>query len=181
LVAGCAPEIYTNPDYWKVMDGIFFNAYVTFNLAAKESLVEIQEITVEWKKYDNFFSLWNSHRDDTQLIYVIGESHHCYIGSIGPRDGKKGLGTRYQWQYVNRARAIFGLDESSGQVAFAGILKKTSSAVQGIDILAVEAEVQNAFVLACGPANALFDPEDLVNGCTITYGGEPPSFLGVNR
>ena len=143
--------------------------------------MESREITVEWKRFDNFFSLWNSHRDDTQLIYVIGESHHCYIGSIGSRDGKKGLGTRYQWQYVRRARAIFGLEEASGQVAYSGTVKKIGGLVQGIDILATEAEVQNAFVLACGPANALFDPEDLLDGYLVAHHGELPLFLSAVR
>jgi hypothetical protein len=140
--------------------------------------MQLHEISVEWKRFDNFFALWKLHRGCTQLVYVIGEAHHCYVGSIGSRDGKKGLGTRYQWQYVNRARAIFGLEENQGQVAYAGTLKKPSGSFLGMDILAVEADVQNAFVLAYGPENALFDPEDLAEGYAFTHSGELPGFLG---
>lgn len=140
-----------------------------------------EQLSIEWNRFDNFFSLWRIHRNSTQLLYVIGDNHHCYIGSIGSRDGKQGLGTRYQWQYVNRARAIFGLDESSGQVAFAGTLRKVSGGVVGIDILAAEAEVQNAFISAYGPDRALFDPEDLVPGYIFTFCGDAPSFLRVSR
>ncbi|MCP1446049.1 hypothetical protein J3D54_005181 [Pseudomonas sp. GGS8] len=142
-----------------------------------ESLIQLHEVSVEWRRFDNFFALWKSHRSATQLIYVIGETHRCYIGSIGSRKGELDLGARYQWQSVICARAILGLEEDHGQVAYAGILKKSSGSFQSIDIVAIEADVQNSFVLACGFENALFDPKDLAEGYSLTHSGELPSFL----
>jgi len=139
--------------------------------------VSFEKLTIEWVQFDNFFSLWRSHRNSTRLLYVIGDDHHCYIGSIGSRDGKLGLGMRYQWQYVSRARAIFGLDESSGQVAFAGVLRKNNGEVVGLDILAAEAGIQSDFMSVHGPDRALFDPEDLVPGYAFLHSGSPPKFL----
>lgn len=133
-------------------------------------------VEIEWKKYNNFFDLWRAHRQDTKLLYVIGEQHHCYIGSIGSRDGSQGLGTRYQWQYVNRARSIYGAEESAGQVSFAGIFKNPEQ-VNGQLILAAEAFTQNGCVTKLGPQAVLFDPEDLIEGVEVIHSGEVPAFL----
>ena len=118
-------------------------------------------ITLSWQRYRTFFDLWHNHRSDTKLVYVIGASHHCYIGSIGSRGGIQGLGTRYQWQYVRRAQAIFGLDESGGQESYAANFTRI---VGEHDILATEAYIQNKFILSAGTQNALFEPEDLTEG-----------------
>ncbi len=133
-------------------------------------------VEIEWKKHNNFFELWRAHRQDTKLLYVIGEQHHCYVGSIGSRDGAQGLGTRYQWQYVNRARSIYGAEESAGQVSYAGTFKNPEQ-VNGQLILAAEALTQNACVTKLGPQAVLFDPEDLIEGVEVIHSGEVPAFL----
>jgi len=114
-------------------------------------------ITITWKKYKSFFDLCEKHAKDKQLIYVIGEKHHCYIGSIGSRDGKHGLKTRYQPQYLQRARAIFGLDENSAQVAYCGLLS-SEEPINGTAILAIEAIVQKKFIDSFKRERALFKP-----------------------
>jgi len=142
--------------------------------------VQATEIKIDWKRFDTFFDLWRAHRDDTQLLYVIGEEHHCYIGSIGSRAGKQGLGNRYQWQYVRGAQAIFGLDEPSGQVAYSGSLSSLSP-ILATHILAMEALVQNVFVLSHGRENALFQPEHLIEGYNAIHKGDLPKFLQARR
>ena len=137
-------------------------------------------ICISWTRYPNFFELWHNHRRDTKLLYVIGESHHCYIGSIGSRDGVQGLGTRYQWQYVNRAKSIFGLDEERGQTAFAGVFESPNE-VTGALILASEAYIQNCCVTAIGENEILFEPEDLVENVKVENSGELPSFIADVR
>lgn len=133
-------------------------------------------VEIEWKKYNHFFDLWRAHKQDTKLLYVIGEQHHCYIGSIGSRDGAQGLGTRYQWQYVHRARSIFGVEESAAQVAYAGLFKNPEQ-INGPLILAAEAFTQNRCITALGPQAVLFEPEDLTEGVEVTNRGELPVFL----
>jgi hypothetical protein len=131
---------------------------------------------VQWTKYPNFFELWRAHRKSTKLLYVIGEQHHCYIGCIGGKGGQVGLAQRYQWQYVNRARAIFGRDETDGQGAYAGTFRNPDS-ITPERILAAEAEVQSRCVLALGPDAILFDPEDAIEGFTVRHAGSSPPFL----
>lgn len=135
-----------------------------------------RQVTLAWRRYETFFDLWRARREDTQLIYVIGPDHHCYIGSIGSRGGKQGLGTRYQWQYVQRARAIFGLDENAGRPAFAAAFS-VDTAPTGDDILAAEAYVQNQFIVNVGPDHALFEPEDIVEGFVFVNSGDVPPFI----
>jgi hypothetical protein len=133
-------------------------------------------INVDWTKHDNFFELWRAHRRSTKLLYVIGEHHHCYVGCIGGKSGQGGLAQRYQWQYVNRARSIFGRDEADGQVAYSGEFRNPESITPEL-ILAAEADVQSGCVLALGPDAVLFDPEDTVDGLTVRHLGTPPIFL----
>jgi hypothetical protein len=129
-----------------------------------------------WQKYSNFFDLWREHKYDTRLIYVIGESKYCYVGSIGSRGGKQGLSTRYQWQYVERSRAIFGIEEEKGQSAFVGLFVNPKEP-SGDHIRAVEARIQNCFILRHSEKSALFHPlrdsEDLL----VEHLGSMPSFL----
>ena len=143
-------------------------------------------ITITWKKYKSFFDLCAKHLDDKQLIYVIGEEHHCYIGSIGSRGGQDGLRTRYQRQYLQRACAIFGLDENSAQVAYCGKLYKGDDSINKTDILAMEAIVQHKFIQRYGIRNTLFKPEKHIDGYEDEhYRGEdvqdriPPFLVGI--
>ena len=82
---------------------------------------------------------------------------------------------RYQWQYLQRSKAIFGLEEGAGQPAFAAALEGTL--VEPRDILSAEAYVQHAFIQRRGTENALFEPEDLPDGVIFTSTGENPPFL----
>lgn len=133
-------------------------------------------VEINWIKYKNFFDLWRMHKRDTQLLYVIGDQHHCYVGSIGVRGGLQGLGTRYQWQYVHRARSIFGLEESVGQVAYAGLFVSPSR-INSRLILASESFVQHRCIIVLGPQVALFETEEMVSGVQIISLGHPPAFL----
>lgn len=78
-------------------------------------------ITVQWTRYTDFFDLWDAHKKATQLLYVIGERDLCYIGCIGINGGKTGLGQRYQKQYMDRSKAIFGMQRPIARPAFAGV------------------------------------------------------------
>lgn len=133
-----------------------------------------QKMTLTWEKYPSFFALWRAHRRSTQLVYVIGSEIFCYVGSIGARSGQQGLGMRYQWQYLVRAKAIFGLDESRGQVSFAATFDET---VDAQDVLAAEAHVQNCFITIVGPEHALFEAEKLVDNYSFVHLGDAPRFL----
>ena len=133
-------------------------------------------VAIDWKKYNNFFELWRAHKKDNKLLYVIGEQRHCYIGSIGSRNGVRGLGTRYQWQYVHRARSIFGADESAAQVAYAGSFKNPDQ-ITGQLIRAAEASVQRHCITTLGLENVLFAPEKLIEGVDVTNHGELPFFI----
>jgi len=141
-------------------------------------VVPNKEIQVNWKKFENFFELWRTHRHSTKLIYVIGESHHCYIGAIGPDKGKSGLGIRYQKQYIDRSIAIFGLDKDKGQPSYAATFIEAENVLPH-EILAIEALVQRAFVEAHGRENALFKPEHVNGQHVVTHLGHPPPFLVV--
>jgi hypothetical protein len=75
---------------------------------------------------------------------------------------------------VQRAKAIFGLDESSGRESYVGIFDET---VNATDVLAAEAFVQNRFITVVGPQHALFEPEDIAEGYAFVNSGNVPSFL----
>ena len=126
-----------------------------------------------WKEYSTFFDLWSKHGTGC-MIYVIGETHHCYIGSIGSRGGKGGLKMRYQQQYLLRAQAMFGFDESAGQKAFCALFDEISDPAV---ILQVEALVQRQFIQAHGRGKALFRPLPVKCELALENRGSPPSFL----
>lgn len=127
-----------------------------------------------WKKYSTFFALWRKHGTGC-MIYVIGETHHCYIGSIGSRGGKGGLKMRYQQQYLHRAQAMFGCDEPAGQKAYCALFNGTSDPAV---ILQAEALVQREFIRVHGLEKALFRPLAVKCDLTLENRGSPPSFLG---
>lgn len=134
------------------------------------------DIKINWVEFDNFFSLWEHHKKSTQLIYVIGESHHCYIGCVGINGGKGGLGQRYQRQYVYRSLAIFATEESKGQKSFAGSFVIPDNITKYI-IGAAEALVQESFVNMFSVGDALFSPETVPSGYKIEHEGKIPIFL----
>lgn len=136
----------------------------------------METIEIDWIKYDNFFDLWRAHKDHTQLLYVIGDKHYCYIGSIGGHGGAQGLGTRYQWQYVHRARSIFAAEESAGQVAYSGLFKKPGQ-INSQLILAAEALTQNRCIEVLGPKAVMFGQNKIPEGVTVSNIGNMPQFL----
>lgn len=132
---------------------------------------------ITWVQYNDFHSLWESHRHTPQLIYVVGESHHIYIGQIGGNKNEtKGFPMRYQRQYLKFAKAMFGLDFSQGQRAYAGLISY-SEPVGCPMVLAAEAQVQKQCVEQVGLANVLFTPKVLVPGYSFDHDGNAPAFL----
>ena len=43
--------------------------------------------TLAWARFENFFRLYEDLKNVPSLIYVIGETHHVYIGSVGCKGG----------------------------------------------------------------------------------------------
>src|SRR5574341_658238 len=128
-------------------------------------------IVINWRRYPDFFKLWSAHGTEPKLVYVIGESHECYIGSVGSRGGQGGLRTRYEKQYLDRACAIFGQREPCDQPAFAGLFVDPDQLEQR-QIIAAEAQVQSAFITRHDKSAALFEPEHLVEGVEVKHQGE---------
>ncbi len=133
-------------------------------------------VVINWRRHSDFFKLWSAHGTEPKLVYVIGETHECYIGSVGSRGGKGGLQTRYEKQYLDRACAIFGQRVPRDQPAFAGLFVDPDQVDQRL-IIAAEAQVQNAFITRHGKPAALFDPEHPVGGVEVKHQGEVPAFL----
>ncbi|OFW28251.1 MAG: hypothetical protein A3J28_09805 [Acidobacteria bacterium RIFCSPLOWO2_12_FULL_60_22] len=133
-------------------------------------------VVIEWKRYRDFFNLWTSRGSEPQLIHVIGECHHCYVGSVGSKGGSGGLRVRYEKQYLDRARAIFGRQAPDDQPAFAGIFQ-SGTYLDGRHIRAAEAQVQQAFVARFGATAALFKPEQVSDDIEFRHVGEVPDFL----
>jgi hypothetical protein len=136
----------------------------------------METVTINWIKYDNFFQLWDKHKDDPKLIYVIGDAHHCYVGSIGGSRGKKGLRNRYQRQYLERAKSIFGKDESEGQVAYAGLFAN-DAAIESPLIRAAEAKIQKCCIDKLGSGYCMFKYKNSVKDVEVTNSGSLPLFL----
>lgn len=128
-----------------------------------------------WRKFDNFFQLYEKLLNEPRLFYVIGESHHCYIGSVGGRGGEGGLASRYLQQYVDRAKSIFGLERPNSQPAFASIVIDQQIRVE--DIEAIERQIQEVFLRACGRENASFTPRGKVPNYELIHEGVAPKFL----
>lgn len=129
---------------------------------------------VNWERYRDFFDLYAACGDIAQLVYVIGNARNCYIGSVGSRGGQGGLRVRYEPQYINRARAIYGQDRPSGQPAFVGII---DGPCNSHDVANLERHVQRAFVAAFGRDNAEFKPPREDDYGQYAHAGQKPSFL----
>ncbi len=138
-------------------------------------------IHLVWCRFADFFQFYEELSKVPCLIYVIGEEHHCYIGSVGGRGGKGGLGVRYEPQYINRAKAIFGQDKPAHQPAFAAITCDTGIPVDKIEH--IERQVQESFLNAVGPQSALFTTRGKPPGIAIVHEGDTPGFLrpGLNK
>ena len=132
-------------------------------------------MNLNWERFDNFFKLYDLLKNEPKLFYIIGESHHCYIGSVGGRGGKNGLAQRYQKQYVDRSIAIFGSNTPLNQPAFASIITDPRLRVQ--DIEPIERLLQDRFISLHGRKNALFTPRGIVSSHRIVNDGDVPSFL----
>lgn len=142
----------------------------------KQVQVLMKNITIKWKRYPNFFDLWRAHKEDTKLIYIIGESHHCYIGSIGAKGGVGGIGNRYQWQYLNVSRAIFGRDESEGQFSHAGKFISPNDISKKL-ISTTEKFIQKQLIEVYGHEKVLFEPPNSVEDIMICHKEDVPEFL----
>lgn len=132
-------------------------------------------LNLVWTGFQDFFDLYNQLKKEPRLFYVIGESHHCYIGSVGGRGGMKGLAQRYQKQYVDRSIAIFGSSTPVGQPAFASVV--TDPRIQVSDIEPIERQIQDVFIAKHGISNALFTPRGRASSHKIIHTGNVPSFL----
>lgn len=126
-----------------------------------------------WKRFENFLELYAELLDEPQLIYVIGETHHCYIGTVGGRGGENGLRQRYQQQYIDRAKAIYGMDAPQGQPAFAARLNEVATN----QIEPLERLVQQNFIDNVGIEHALFTPRGEAPVIQVVHEGEMPEFL----
>lgn len=130
-------------------------------------------IRLNWKRYENFFDLWAERLDEAKLMYIIGETDHCYIGNVGGKGGMNGLGQRYQKSYVQRARAIYGEKAPRSQPAFAASLEHLSPP----EIIPLERQLQEIFIEKIGRSKALFTPRGEVPNYKLVHSGDVPSFL----
>lgn len=128
-----------------------------------------------WQKYDDFFRLYDQMKDVPRMFYVIGEKHHCYVGSVGGRGGTKGLRLRYQKQYVDRAMAIFGSSTPENQPAFAAIADDPRMMVS--DMEPIERQIQETFIGRFGRENALFSANGEPSNFQLAHSGDIPLFL----
>lgn len=128
-----------------------------------------------WYRFAHFFQLYEVLGEVPHLIYVIGEYHHCYIGSVGGQGGEGGLRVRYEPQYVNRAKAIFGQDFPIDQPAFAAITDETE--IPTDQIVELERQVQQSFLEVVGEDGALFTGHREPPCITMEHEGDAPDFL----
>jgi len=137
----------------------------------------MQEVVLQWTRYPNFFDLYAKHKNDPKLMYIIGENHHCYIGSVGSKGGTDGLAQRYQKQYIDRARAIFGADKPQNQPAYAGHFLSPSDPTPEL-IKHAEESIQNLFLNKVGKSAALFTFRGAAGQVSIkSQGQDLPPFL----
>ncbi len=148
---------------------------ISIPTAHKASIM--QEVTIQWTRYPDFFDLYAKHKDEPKLIYIIGEHHHCYIGSVGSRGGTEGLAQRYQKPYIERARAIFGADKPQNQPAYVGHFLDPSDPAPDL-VERVERTIQDLFIRRVGRSAALFTIRGTTTRITIrNIGQDLPSFL----
>ena len=131
---------------------------------------------MKWERFENFFALYEKLKKVPKLIYVIGEMHHVYIGSVGCKEGENGLASRYQKQYVERSKAIFGSDTPQNQPAFAGTFID-SNGITCENVGDVEKLIQWAFLERGDRKQALFKRPSERPNIDVKYFGDIPSFL----
>jgi len=135
-------------------------------------------VTLHWTRFDNFFRCYEEVKGVPKLIYVIGETHHVYIGSVGCKGGSGGLAVRYEAQYVNRSRAIFGLDTPKDQPAFAGRFTHESTTCETVG--ETEEFVQWIFLNGAYRKHALFTKRPIARpNLNVNHLGTPPLFLNA--
>jgi hypothetical protein len=135
--------------------------------------------TVNWERFESFFALYEKLQSVQKLIYVIGETHHVYIGSVGCKKGKGGLAVRYEKQYVERSKAIFGSDTPQNQPAFAGTFMD-SSGITSENVGDIEKVIQWTFLQKRERNQALFKRPSGRPNIDVKYRGDVPSFLKQN-
>jgi len=136
--------------------------------------------TVNWERFESFFALYEKLQSVQKLIYVIGETHHVYIGSVGCKEGEGGLAVRYQKQYVERSKAIFGSDTPLNQPAFAGTFIDLSGTTSE-NVGDVEKLIQWAFLRGGDRNQAMFKRPSRRPKVEVEHCGDVPSFLKVTR
>ena len=132
--------------------------------------------TVNWERFENFFALYEKLQSVQKLIYVIGETHHVYIGSVGCKEGEGGLAVRYQKQYVERSKAIFGSDTPQNQPAFAGTFIDPNG-ITSENVGDIEKLIQWTFLQRRERSQALFKRPSGRPNIDVKYCGDVPSFL----
>ena len=139
----------------------------------------MDEIVIKWLCYPDFFKLYAAHNSDQKLIYVIGRTHHCYIGSVGSKGGTGGLARRYEKQYLDLARTIFGRDLPENQPAYTGLFVTPADPPPKL-IEAVEKIIQKIFLDKLGESAALFALRGTVEPLDVKNRGQVPSFLSAD-
>jgi hypothetical protein len=132
--------------------------------------------TVNWERFENFFTLYEKLKSVQKLVYMIGETHHVYIGSVGCKGGEGGLAVRYDRQYVDRTKAIFGSDTPQNQPAFAGTFVDPNCTTCE-NVGDVEKLIQWVFLERRGGKQALFRSPNGRPNIAVEYCGDAPSFL----
>ena len=133
-----------------------------------------KEINLDWKKYTDFFSLYEKRNTDPRMLYVISDQEFVYIGLVGVR-GLNGLKQRYQKSYVLRARSIFGMAKPDAQPAYAA--KITKPPAPGNRILDLEEAIQNLCICALGEINVTFTKRKRQVPITIISKGSRPHWI----
>lgn len=139
------------------------------------------DVRIRWTRYEHFFELYNRHKNEPKLIYIIGENHHCYIGSVGSKGGQDGLAQRYQKQYIDRAKAIFGSDAPDNQPAYVGHFINPINPDPEL-IIAVEKTIQYEFINKVGRNKALFTTRGYAGHIGVESEGDhiPPFLINHN-
>ena len=132
------------------------------------------EFNLEWKKYEDFFSLYEKRSTDPRMLYVIGDQEFVYIGLVGIR-GSNGLKQRYQKSYVLRAKSIFGMATPDAQPAYAASIKKPKA--PGNKILDLEETIQDYCICALGDKNVTFTKRKKQVPITVISTGCPPHWI----
>jgi hypothetical protein len=137
-------------------------------------------VTLQWERHSDFFDLYKRYKDERYLIYIIGEFHHVYIGSVGSRGGASGLAARYLSQYIKRSIAIFGSDCPRNQPAFSGRFCKPKKPSPSI-VQRTERYIQKLFRDTYPKGNLFRAPCNVDSMNVVSIGNRCPKFLKLRR